>query len=110
MYVKYHYYFLKRLLTIIALICASVFFSQSALAFTCYNGATSIYNGSTTFTVQVDAPVLDKSVTDAITTDMSTYASCTGQPGTTYQDALRSNSHVVFSGVRLPIVAYGFLF
>lgn len=58
MCVKCHHYCLKKLLAIIALICGSVFFSQSALAFTCYNGAASIYNGSTTFTVQVDAPNL----------------------------------------------------
>lgn len=99
MCVKYHHYCLKKLLAIIALICASVCFSRSALALTCYNGAASIYNGSTTFTVQVDAPVLDKSVTDAIITDMSTYAKCYGQPDTTYEDAVRSNSLTISSAL-----------
>lgn len=92
MFVKCHYYCLKKILAIIALICAWVCIPQSALAFTCYNGAASVYNGSTTFTVQVDAPVLDKSVTDATITDMSTYASCYGQHDEQYKDALASTS------------------
>ncbi|MDA8481353.1 fimbrial protein [Citrobacter sp. Awk 4] len=99
MYVKYHHGYLKKLLAIMAIIFAWACFSPSALAFTCYNGAASIFNGSTTFTVQVDAPVLDKSVTDAIITDMSTYASCYGVPDQEYQDALRSNSLTISSAL-----------
>lgn len=68
-----------------------------ASAFTCYNGSASVYNSSATFTVQVDAPTLNKSVTDVILTDMSTYAKCYGQPDKQYQDALRSNQLTISS-------------
>lgn len=92
MFVKCHYYCLKKLLAIIAIACSWACFCPNALAFTCWNGSASTYNASATFTVQVDAPVLDKSVIDTMLTDMSAYAKCQGQPDSTYQDSLRVNT------------------
>ncbi|CAM4084688.1 MULTISPECIES: fimbrial protein [Lelliottia] len=79
-----------KLLLFALLICFFIFSPKHAYAFTCYNGSSSIYNSSGTFTVLVDAPILNKSVTDAIITDMSDYAKCYGQPDSGYKDALRS--------------------
>ena len=83
---------IRKLIQISTVLIAisAIFFCSKTMAFDCtYNGVKYL-NQSGTFTVNVDAPVLDKSSIDVIITDMSTYTSCYGGPSPWYEDALRS--------------------
>jgi type 1 fimbria pilin len=66
--------------------------TKSFAYFTCYSDSASTTEASATYTVMVDAAVLNKSISDAVLSDMSTYARCTGYPTSAWKDGLRVSS------------------